>query len=197
MPFVTADLTVSLDGYSAGPDQSLENPFGTSGARHITDWMTEAREDSAAEATAIVGADAYIMGRNMFGPDRGPFDLEWTGWWGPEPPYGAPVFVLSHHEREPLTLGATTFTFVTGGVDQAFALASAVAGYTGRISIAGGATTLDQFLAAGLVDELRLHIAPVVVGAGVRPFTGAPGIRLEQRCARQATLVTHITYAVG
>lgn len=195
MPFVTVDQAVTLDGFTAGTDQSLEHPFGTGPVTEVTRWMFDAAEDNADEIAGIVGADAYVMGRNMFDPGRGPFDLDWTGWWGPEPPYEAPVFVLSHHEREPLTLGATTFTFVTGGLQEAYERAAAAAG-EGRLSVAGGATTVDQFLAAGLVDELRLHVAPVIAGAGVRLFAGAPDVRLEQKSVRQGELVTHLTYTV-
>ena len=150
-----------------------------------------------AEIEAIVGADAYVMGRHMFGPGRGEHDLEWTGWWGDEPPYRAPVFVLSHHEREPLVLqGGTTFTFVTSGLRDAFDLAVAAAGDEGRVSIAGGASTLNQFLAAGLVDELRLHVVPVLFGAGQRLFEGVPPTRLEQVSSRATRHVTHQTYRV-
>jgi dihydrofolate reductase len=195
MPYVTLDQAVSVDGYTAGVHQSLDKPFGEGAVDELTRWMIEGAEDNAPEREAIVGADAYIMGRNMFGPDRGTFDLEWTGWWGPEPPYHAPVFVLSHYEREPVELEGTTFHFVTTGIRDAFARASEVAG-DGRISIAGGANTANQYLAAGLVDELRLHIAPVILGRGERLFAGVPEVRLEQVSSRSTALVTHITYRV-
>lgn len=195
MPFVTADMCISVDGFTAGPDQTLEQPFGTGPVDELTRWMFD-DADSADERAAIVGADAYVMGRNMFGPDRGPYDPAWRGWWGDEPPYGAPVFVLGHHERAPLELTGTTFEFVTGGVDEAYARASAAAGESGRIDVAGGATTVNQFLAAGLVDELRLHVAPVVLGAGTRLFDGAPAGLLERVSVRATPFVTHVTYRV-
>ena len=136
------------------------------------------------------------MGRNMFGPIRGDWDLSWTGWWGPEPPYHAPVFVLTHHARDPVPMaGGTTFTFVTDGIDSALRQAQAAAGER-NVAIAGGADTVNQYLAAGAIDELRLHIAPVIIGAGERLFAGVPPLQLEQVSSRGATLVTHITYRV-
>lgn len=193
MPFVTLDQAVSVDGYTAGPNQTRERPFGDGLVEELTRWMF--LDANLTEREAIVGAKAYIMGRNMFGPDRGAFDREWNGWWGAEPPYHAPVFVLSHHEREPLELRGTTFHFVNGGIEDAYDRAAPVAG-EGRISIAGGATTANQFLAAGLVDELRLHIAPVILGEGERLFAGVPPFRLEQLSSRAGELVTHVTYRV-
>lgn len=195
MTLVTADMNISLDGFAAGPDQSAAAPFGTGAVDVLTAWMFEAADENATELAAIGGADAYIMGRNMFGPDRGPFDLTWQGWWGPEPPYHAPVFVLSHHERERLELTGTTFTFVTGGVHEALELASQVAG-DGRVDIAGGARTVSQYLAAGLIDELRVHVTPVILGTGEPLFDGVSGIRLEQTGGRVAPTVTHVTYRV-
>lgn len=195
MPFVTADMAISLDAYTVGQNQSEALPFGEGPVGLLTDWMLSALEENAAEIDAIVGASAYIMGRNMFGPDRGPFDLDWQGWWGDEPPYHGPVFVLSHHERAPLELTGTTFFFVTGGIDEAFRLAAEVAGQ-GRIDIAGGAHTVNQYLAAGLVDELRLHVTPVVLGAGTRLFEGVSNLRLEQIDGRVASTVTHLRYRV-
>ena len=199
MVHVTADMMVSLDGYASGVDatQSLERPFGDCDFEALARWRFEDADAKAAEIEAIVGADAYVMGRHMFGPSRGEHDLEWTGWWGPEPPYRAPVFVLSHHEREPLVMeGGTTFTFVTTGLPDAFALAVAAAGEDGRVSIAGGASTVNQFLAAGLVDELRLHVVPVVFGSGQRLFETVPSTRLEQVSSRSTQHVTHLTYRV-
>jgi dihydrofolate reductase len=133
------------------------------------------------------------MGRNMFGPGRGEWDLEWRGWWGDEPPYHAPVFVLTHHARTPLEMeGGTTFRFVTGGIESALEQAKQAAG--GDVAIAGGAATLNQYLAAGVVDELRLHVVPKVVGAGERVLNGVRGLELEQVSARQTELVTHLVY---
>ena len=203
MVHVTANMMVSLDGYTCGPGstQTLDDPFGDCDFEMFTRWRFGDADANAAEIDSAVGADAYVMGRNMFGPARGEHDPAWTGWWGDEPPYRAPVFVLTHHEREPLEMaGGTTFTFVTGGLQDAFDRAVAVAGDRaddgGRVSIAGGATTLNQFLAAGLVDELRLHVAPVVFGAGERHFDGVPAVRLEQVSARSTQHVTHLTYRV-
>ncbi|MCK5890840.1 dihydrofolate reductase family protein [Aeromicrobium sp.] len=203
MVHVTADMMVSLDGYASGVDatQSLERPFGDCDFEALARWRFEDAASNAEEVEAIVGADAYVMGRHMFGPGRGEHDLEWTGWWGDEPPYRAPVFVLSHHDRDPLVLqGGTTFTFVTGGMRDAFDRAVAAAGESakdgGRVAIAGGATTLNQFLAAGLVDELRLHVVPVLFGAGQRLFEGVPPTRLEQVSSRSTAHVTHLTYRV-
>ena len=131
-----------------------------------------------------MAAGAFVMGRNMFGPIRGEWDLGWTGWWGDEPPYHGPVFVLTHHARQPLTMqGGTTFTFVTDGIESALAQARAPAGDR-DVAIAGGAATINQYLHAGHIDELRVHVAPVTIGAG----------ELEIVSARAASLVTHITY---
>lgn len=203
MVHVTADMMVSLDGYASGVDasQSLERPFGDCDFEALARWRFEDAEANAAEIEAIVGADAYVMGRHMFGPSRDAHDLEWTGWWGDEPPYRAPVFVLTHHERDPLVMqGGTTFTFVTTGLQDAFDLAVATARDRaddgGRVSIAGGASTLNQFLAAGLVDELRLHVVPVLFGSGQRLFEGVPSTRLEQVSSRSTRHVTHLTYRV-
>ncbi|HEX7835418.1 MAG TPA: dihydrofolate reductase family protein, partial [Pseudolysinimonas sp.] len=141
-------------------------------------------------------AGAFIMGRNMFGPDRGEWDLDWTGWWGDDPPYHGPVFVLGHRPRPSVEMqGGTTFHFVTEGIEAALAAARAVAGDR-DISVAGGASTANQFLSAGLLDELRLHISPVTLGAGERLFDGVPPLRFEQVSARQTSLVTHVTYRV-
>ncbi len=203
MVHVTANVMVSLDGYAAGPDhtQTLENPFGDCDFEMFARWRFADAEANAAEIESAVGADAYVMGRNMFTPRRGEHDPEWTGWWGDEPPYRAPVFVVTHHEREPLEMaGGTTFTFVTSGLqdalDRAVAVAGDRAGEGGRVSIAGGVTTLNQCLAAGVVDELRLHVAPVVFGGGQRLFDGVPGIRLEQVSCRATEHVTHLVYRV-
>lgn len=194
MPLVTADMAISLDGFAAGPNQTREKPFGEGIDGSLTRWMFEAPDENAAEIDGILQAGAYIMGRNMFGPDRGAWDLGWTGWWGDEPPYRAPVFVLAHREREPVTMqGGTTFSFVTDGIRPALDSARAAAGDR-AVSIAGGASTLNQYLAAGLVDELRLHVAPVIVGVGERLFDGVPPREWEQVSARQTSLVTHLVY---
>jgi dihydrofolate reductase len=141
------------------------------------------------------------MGRNMFGPVRGAWESwdsqgkgPWRGWWGEDPPYHAPVYVLTRHPREPLEMdGGTTFFFVTTGIEDAMRQARAAAGAR-NVSIGGGAATINQFLAAGLIDELRLHVAPVVLGAGERLFSGLPLTEFEQLGARATRLVTHLTY---
>ena len=196
MSEVVCDITVSADGYAAGPNQSADTPLGDIDENRLHAWMFQAREENQAEVDAIVDAGAFIMGRNMFGPDRGEPDLAWRGWWGDDPPYHAPVFVLTHHAREPLVLqGGTAFTFVTDGIESALEQARAVAG--GRnVAIAGGASTVNQVLAAGLLDELRLHIAPTVIGGGARLFEGVPPLDFRQVSARGTSLVTHVTYRV-
>jgi dihydrofolate reductase len=196
MTKVTCDSGVSLDGFSAGPDQSLDDPLGK-GAERIHRWMFEEPEANKAERDAIVEAGAYIMGRHMFCPDRGEWDLDWRGWWGEDPPYHAPVFVLGHREREPLEMqGGTTFHFVTDGIEAAMERAKEAAGDR-TVSIAGGASTVQQYLRAGLIDELRLHIAPVILGSGERLLDGVGDLKLEQVAVTNSELVTHITYRVG
>jgi dihydrofolate reductase len=144
MTTVTADIAVSLDGYAAGPNQSADLPFGEGVDGRLHTWIVDHADENRAEIDAITSAGAYIMGRNMFGPGRGEWDLEWKGWWGPEPPYHAPVFVLTHHPREPLEMdGGTTFTFVTDGPESALAQARGAAGDR-QVAIAGGAATLNQ-----------------------------------------------------
>ena len=140
MGIVTCDISISLDGYSAGPNQSLDRPFGdgVEGGETLHAWMFDHADDHRDELAAITAAGAFVMGRNMFGPGRGAWDPEWVGWWGPEPPYHAPVYVLTHVEREPLEMeGGTTFHFVTGGPEEALALARAAAGDR-NVAIAGG-----------------------------------------------------------
>lgn len=189
---ITCDVTMSLDGFVAGPSQDLENPLGIGGQR-LHRWMFEQSEENAGEIDAICSAGAYIMGRNMFGPDRGEWDFDWTGWWGEDPPYHGPVFVLSHHARHPVEMhGGTTFHFVTGGAEEALAAATEAAGDR-TVSVAGGASTINQYLAAGHIDELRLHVAPVVLGDGEALFTGLGGQSFEMTSSRSTSLVTHIT----
>ena len=192
---VTCDVGISVDGFIAGPDQSLEHPLGH-GAENLHRWMFEQPEANQHELEQITAASAFVMGRNMFAPGRGDWDLSWRGWWGEEPPYHAPVFVLTHHPREPLQMQGTTFHFVTDGLQTAMTRArEAAAG--GGISIAGGAETINQCLAAGYIDELRLHIAPVTLGAGERLFDGLGGLTLRPLDARSNELVTHVRYQVG
>ncbi|KFF58529.1 5-amino-6-(5-phosphoribosylamino)uracil reductase [Cryobacterium sp. MLB-32] len=192
---VTCDITVSTDGFVAGPNQSLEHPLGE-GAEGLHRWMMELADENAAEMAEIVHAGAFIMGRNMFGPGRGEWDHEWTGWWGDDPPYHAPVFVLTHYRRAPLVMeGGTTFHFVTDGIESAMEQARLVAGEK-AVSVAGGASTVRQYLAAGMIDVLRLHVAPVVLRVGEPLLAGLDDVRLEQVSAVDRELVTHVTYRV-
>jgi dihydrofolate reductase len=197
---VSRDLTISADGYAAGLHQTEERPFGEDGGDGSGDrlhaWMFDTPEENRAEIDRLNTAGAFLMGRNMFGPVRGAWDRPWNGWWGADPPFHAPVFVLTHHARPPQPMdGGTTFHFVTDGVAPALARAREAAG-GGDVTVLGGATTVNQFLAAGLVDELRLHIVPCTLGAGTRLFDGVPPLDLRQVGARPASLVTHLTYRV-
>ncbi|CAM5405215.1 hypothetical protein SALBM135S_01352 [Streptomyces alboniger] len=197
---VICDLTVTADGYSAGLDQTEERPFGDDGGDGTGDrlhaWMFDTPDENRAEIERLAAPEAFIMGRNMFGPVRGEWDRKWNGWWGEDPPFRAPVFVLTHHAREPQPMdGGTTYRFVTDGIVSALGQARAAAG-DGDVSVVGGATTVNQYLAAGLIDELRLHIAPFTLGAGTRLFEGVPPLTLEQVSSRSSRLVTHLTYRV-
>ena len=209
MSTVTAKITISLDGYVAGPNQSLENPLGE-GGEQIHTWMfkTEAwwrqqgREggkpgpDSDIVERMFEGVGAVIMGRNMFGGGPGGWDDSWRGWWGDNPPYHVPVFVLTHHPREPVPMeGGTTFHFVTDGVESALEQARAAAGDR-RVLIMGGANAIGQFLTAGLVDQLQLHLSPILLGAGERLFDNVTGVELELVETIPSNAVTHLTYRV-
>ncbi|MDX3797735.1 dihydrofolate reductase family protein [Streptomyces sp. AK04-3B] len=198
MGIVTANLAISLDGFTAGPHQSLEQPFGT-GAEALTAWMFE-KEQPGRERDAQILTDlhentgAHIMGRNMFSPGRGAWDESWTGWWGPEPPYHAPVFVLTHHERAPLEMeGGTTFHFVTEGIESALERARKAAGEK-DVEIAGGASAVRQYLAAGLLDELVLHLVPAVLGAGERLFDDLADLAFTPTEVITSPTVTHLRY---
>ncbi|WP_047521027.1 dihydrofolate reductase family protein [Microbacterium sp. ZOR0019] len=194
MGIIFSDLAVSADGYATGLNQTEERPFGDVDDSWLHNWMFDAYEENKAEVDAIVTSGATIMGRNMFGPVRGEWDRDWRGWWGPNPPYHNPVFVLTHHPHEPIEMeGGTTFHFITDGIERALELARDAAGEQ-DISIAGGPRTVNQFLTAGLLDELRLHITPCIIGAGERVFEGVPPQRLERVSVRATSLVTHITY---
>jgi dihydrofolate reductase len=196
MTKVTCDMAMSIDGFTAGLNQTEQNPFGEGVRDRLTRWMVEEADANAAEIAAITAAGAYIMGRNMFGPGRGDWDLDWKGWWGEDPPYHGPVFVLTNHPREPLPMqGGTTFTFVTDGIESAMAQARAAAG-DGDVAIAGGANTVRQFLAAGMIDELRLHVVPELLGAGEHLFDGVGDLSLEQLAVSGTSSVTHLTYGV-
>jgi dihydrofolate reductase len=211
MSKVRIHISTSLDGYVAGPNQSEENPLGE-GGEALHDWVVELKawrephgreggEENAStpvieEANADVGAE--IMGRGKFGPPGGgPWgDDPWPGWWGEDPPFHKPVFVLTHHEREPLTLSDTTFTFVTGGIESALDRAREAAGDK-DVFIGGGAQAINQYLAAGLVDELELHVVPILLGSGSRLFDGVgPDLQLEGLRAVEAPGVAHLKYRV-
>jgi dihydrofolate reductase len=192
----TCHMSISLDGYVAGPEQSLEQPLGLRGRElhlwHIEEPLNEA--DARARDLLLRPRGAYVMGRNMFGPIRGPWDEDWRGWWGEEPPYHAPVFVLTHHPHDPIEMaGGTTFHFVTDGFDAAFARASEAAGDAG-VDIAGGASTVRQALGAGVIDELVLDFAPVLLGAGERMFDGVPEQGFEPVEVIHSPLATHVRY---
>jgi dihydrofolate reductase len=197
---VICDITITADGYSAGLDQTEERPFGDDGGDGRGDklhaWMFDTPDENRAEVDQLAAAGAFLMGRNMFGPVRGAWDRQWNGWWGDDPPFHAPVFVLTHHPREPQPMdGGTTYHFVTDGIASALERARTAAG-DGDVLILGGATTINQYLTAGLIDELRLHIVPFTLGAGTRLFEGVPPLKLEQVRSRPASLVTHLTYRV-
>ena len=203
-------ITMSLDGYVAGPNQSLENPLGEGGIG-MHDWAFATRSfreahdmgdggetglDDDRMAAAIANVGASVMGRNMFGPVRGPWgDDAWQGWWGDDPPFHTPVFVLTHHARAPLELGETTFTFVTDGIESALEQARAAAG--GKdVAIGGGASTAQQYLRAGLVDEMEIHVVPLLLGAGERLFDNLNGAaaRYVSTGLVSSPAVAHFTY---
>jgi dihydrofolate reductase len=211
MSKVRVHIAVSADGYVAGPNQSEENPLGE-GGEQIHDWMLalkawrephgreggEVNTSSAVleEANANVGAE--IMGRGKFGPaGGGPWpDEPWEGWWGEDPPFHKPVFVVTHHEREPLTLSDTTFTFVTDGIEPTLEQAKEAAGDQ-DVYVGGGASIINQYLAAGLVDEIEIHVSPLILGGGERLFDGVgPDLKLEQLRAVEAPGVAHLKYRV-
>jgi len=198
MAATTCHMSISLDGFVAGPDQRRDQPLGRRGGELHT-WHMPGADVGEADRTAagwlMRPRGAYVMGRNMFGPVRGAWDEDWRGWWGDEPPYHAPVFVLTHHEHDPIALeGGTTFHFVTEGFDAAYDRAVAAAGDRG-VDIAGGASTVRQALAAGVVDELTLDIAPVLLGSGERIFDeGAETFDFEPVEVLHSPLTTHIRY---
>ena len=203
MTFTTCHVTISLDGFLAGADQSLEEPLGVGGER-LHQWMFPGDDgallegDTASREHLAKQRGAYVMGRNMFGPDRGEWaGSDWRGWWGDEPPYHAPVFVLTHHEREPVEMaGGTTFHFVTEGFDAAYAAAVAAAG-DGEVLIAGGASTIRQALAAGVLDEIVLDVSPILLGAGERLLDGVTDPGLTPVEVIGSPRATHIRYRVG
>jgi len=204
-------LSVSLDGYAAGPRQSVDDPLGVGGMR-LFGWQfaleawhrmtgSEGGEVNASTPVfeeALSDYDAVVMGRNMFGGGPGPWrdDPPWTGWWGDDPPYHSPVFVLTSHPRDPLPMeGGTTFHFVTEGVESAVERAREAAGH-GNVLVAGGPNTVQQALRAGLVDEFELHLAPVLLGSGERLLDGIGALDVEQVRVVEAPGVTHLRYRV-
>ncbi len=191
-------FSVSIDGYGAGPHQDLQNPLGIGGPE-LFEWFFRTRVwrqmhgseggetgvDNGIAEQAFAGIGAWILGRNMFGPVRGPWpDESWRGWWGEEPPYHVPVFVLTHHPRSPLRMaGGTVFHFVTGGIHAALQQATAAAG--GRdVRLGGGVATIRQYLQAGLIDELHLAIRPVLLGSGEHLLYGIDTRALGYECAK-------------
>lgn len=213
MAKVRCQISVSLDGYVAGPNQSEENPIGEGGmALHEWVFKLAAWRDPHAEtggegdenpSNAVVRAaqenvGAVVMGRNMFGPVRGEWgETDWRGWWGDEPPFHVPTFVLTHHEREPLEMaGGTTFHFVTDGVESAIARAKEAAGEL-DVSVGGGGATIQQCIRAGLLDELQLNLVPILLGEGERLLDGLGGVdaRFERTRVVEAPDVTHLFYS--
>jgi dihydrofolate reductase len=198
MSRVTCHMSISLDGFVAGPDQSRDNPLGIGGMQ-LHEWhfdpMHEA--DVPVRDNLLAPKGAYIMGRNMFGPIRGNWDDDWRGWWGEEPPYHAPVFVLTHHARDPIEMkGGTTFHFVTEGFDAALAQAKETAG-DADVDVAGGASAVRQALAARAIDELMLDVAPVLLGSGERLFDDVPAQEFEPVGVVHSPFATHIRYRLG
>jgi dihydrofolate reductase len=202
-------ISVSLDGFVAGPNQSVDHPLGEGGMQlhqwvfKLAAWRAphglEGGEENASSVVieeGLANVGAHIMGRNMFGGGPGPWgDDPWQGWWGDEPPFHAPVYVLTHHAREPLVKGETTFFFVTDGIESALAQASEAAG--GKdVSLGGGANAAQQYLAAGLLDELQLNVVPVLLGDGTRLFEGVGGIDFELVRVVDTPEVAHLSYVV-
>jgi dihydrofolate reductase len=206
------DVSISLDGYLAGPNPTLDEPLGK-GGESLHDWMIElavwreahgmdggvVNESTRVVEESLDNVGAVIMGRNMFGGGSGAWgDPPWQGWWGETPPFRNPVFVLTHYDREPLPMfGGTTFTFVTDGIFSALMQAREAAGDR-DIHIAGGAGVIQQYLAKGLVDEFELHVAPAFLGGGTRLLDNlGPDIAIEQVRSIQTPGVTHLKYRVG
>jgi dihydrofolate reductase len=213
MSKLRCDISISLDGFVAGPDQSEENPLGEGGER-LHDWVVqlaawrqahgkqggEVTESTRVFEESLENVGAAVMGRNMFGPiGGGPWnDRQWKGWWGDDPPFHYPVFVLTHHPRDPVEMkGGTTFHFVTDGIESALDQAKDAAGGKDAMLL-GGAQVINQYLAAGLLDELELHLVPVLLGDGARLFDDLADaqVQLEQVRAVEAPGVTHLKYRV-
>jgi len=208
---VKCQISISADGYLAGPNQSEEHGLGE-GGEALHEWAFKTRffqeihgreggeggvsDEVVREASA--GEGAVVMGRNMFGPVRGPWtEPLWNGWWGEEPPFGVPVFVLTHYEREPLTLGKTTFHFVTEGIESAVTQAREAAG-DGYVAIGGGGETIQETIRAGLLDEILVNQVPVFLGGGVRLFDVIPAsVKLEQTRVVEGDEVAHLFYSLS
>jgi dihydrofolate reductase len=201
-------FAVSLDGFGAGPSQDLQNPLGVNGPE-LMEWFFPTREwrrmqggadgetgvDNDMAELGFAGFGAWILGRNMFGPIRGPWpDERWKGWWGDEPPYHVHTFVLTHHARPSLSMtGGTEFHFVTGGIHEALDRAKAAAGGL-DVRLGGGVSTVRQYMRAGLIDELHLAVRPVILGAGEHLWQGMDARSLGYECARSITgeRATHV-----
>lgn len=211
MTILTLDITMSVDGFIAGPSPGTEQPLGKEGERlhqwiyGLKSWRERhglaggtANRDAEILEESLADTGAIIMGRRMFGGGDGPWDESWEGWWGDEPPFGVPVFVLTHHTREPLAMqGGTTFTFVTDGVESALEQARAAAGEK-NVAVAGGANVAQQYLKSGLLDEFQVHVAPLLLGDGTRLFDhlGPDHIELEIVRVVESEAVTHLKYRV-
>ncbi|MDQ2743249.1 MAG: dihydrofolate reductase family protein [Chloroflexota bacterium] len=201
MTLTTCHISISLDGFIAGPDQGPENPVGTRGLR-LLEWHWNAGKpgheaDTGPRDDLLQRRGAYVMGRNMFGPIRGEWDSDWRGWWGDNPPYHAPVFVLTHHARDPIEMeGGTTFHFVTAGFDAAHEQAKAAAG-AGGVAIAGGASTVRQAFAARVIDEIVLDIIPVLLHSGERLLDGVEDPGFEPIEVVHSPYATHVRYRIG
>jgi dihydrofolate reductase len=198
MPLITAHVSISLDGFVAGPEQSEQNPIGI-GGMELHRWHIgepESEVDRRMSDRILAPRGAYVMGRNMFGPVRGDWGVtDWRGWWGDEPPYHAPVFVLTHYPREPIPMaGGTTFYFVDD-FDSALQQAVAAAGDE-PVTIAGGGSAIRQGLQRGVVDEIILSHIPVVLGGGERLFDGVPKLQAEPIEVAASPLATHVVYRI-
>ena len=213
MARLTLDITMSLDGFIAGPKQSLEQPLGEGGER-LHEWLVrlasfrerhglsggETKGDTEVVEESLRGTGAVVMGRRMFSGGEGSWegDPRADGWWGDEPPFHAPVFVVTHHARETVVKqGGTAFNFVTDGIEAALEQARAAAGDK-DVAVAGGASVVQQYLKAGLLDELQIHVVPLLLGGGVRLFDQLGSKQVELECTRviQSPAVTHLKYRV-
>ena|SRR5690242_19286399 len=208
---VAQGFSISLDGYGAGPSQSLENPLGV-GGEGLHDWLVHTRAfkrthggqggdtgiDDDFAARGMAGIGAWILGRNMFGPIRGPWpDESWRGWWGANPPYHTPVFVLTHHRRAPVEMeGGTVFHFVTDGIHAALERARAAAGHQ-DIRVGGGVATLRQYLQARLVDEMHLAVSPIMLGSGEHLLAGLDLPALGYRCTERVAGAKAVHYIIA